>query len=222
MKANSDTYNYVYHDYIDARCILTNVRLAKIKANKYRLPQSEKERAEVILWASIAADKRGHSAPPTCHRNRDEAEAEIINLQTTLAKEVSAEGVTESKERSPREDSFRNTTPVRETRGACTENMFDQSAQAGTTSPADKRYRMGETGAMNMTPLSAIQEVLLNKKEGKKSKFTVELEEREENGKSRVRIDIYGRPMRRPRKLTERSYSRFTHRQGTPPPPRAR
>ena len=44
---------------------------------------------------------------------------------------------------------------------------------------------------MNTTPLSAIQEVLLNKKEGKKSKFTVELEEHEENGKSRVRIDIW-------------------------------
>ena len=43
---------------------------------------------------------------------------------------------------------------------------------------------------MNTTPLSMIQEVLLNKKEGKKSKFTVEFEEREENGKSRVRIDI--------------------------------
>ena len=47
------------------------------------------------------------------------------------------------------------------------------------------------TGAMNTTPLSAIQEVLLNTKEGKKSKFAVELQEREENGKSRVRIDIW-------------------------------
>ena len=44
---------------------------------------------------------------------------------------------------------------------------------------------------MNTTSLSVIQEVLLSKKEGKKSKFTVELEEREENGKSRVRIDIW-------------------------------
>ena len=41
---------------------------------------------------------------------------------------------------------------------------------------------------MNTTPLSVIQEVLLNKMEGKMSKFTVEFEEREENGKSRVRI----------------------------------
>ena len=44
---------------------------------------------------------------------------------------------------------------------------------------------------MNMIPLSAIQEVLLNKKEGKKPKFTVEFEEGKENGKSRVRIDIW-------------------------------
>ena len=69
--------------------------------------------------------------------------------------------------------------------------MLDQSAQAGTTSPADKRCRIGGTGAMNTTPLSAIQEVLRNKNEEKKSKFTVELEECEENGKSRVRIDIW-------------------------------
>ena len=122
MKANSDTYNYAYHDFIDSRCILTNVRLTKIKANKYRLPQSEKERSEVILWASIAAEKRGHSAPPTCQGNRDEVEAEIINLQSTLAKKVRAEGANESKERSPRENSFRNITPGRETRGAGTEN----------------------------------------------------------------------------------------------------
>ena len=51
MKANSDTYIFDYHDYIDPHCILTNVRLDKIEANKYRLPQSEQERAEVILWA---------------------------------------------------------------------------------------------------------------------------------------------------------------------------
>ena len=44
---------------------------------------------------------------------------------------------------------------------------------------------------MNTTPLSVIQEVLLNKKEGKKSKFTVEFEERDGNRKSSVRIDIW-------------------------------
>ena len=117
-------------------------------------------------------------------------QTEIINPQTTLSKEVAAEGINENKGRSPREDSSGNTTPRRETRGVGTENTFDQSTQAGTTSQADKRCRIGDTGAMNTTPLSAIQEVLLNKKEGKKSKFTVELEEREENEKSRVRIDI--------------------------------
>ena len=36
-----------------------------------------------------------------------------------------------------------------------------------------------------------MQEVLLNKNESKKSKFTVELEEREINEKSRVRMDIW-------------------------------
>ena len=99
------------------------MRFEKIKTNKYRLSQSEQERAEVILWASIAAGKRGHS-----------------------------------------------------------ENI---------TSPAGKRSSVGDSGAMNTTPLSVIQEVLFNKKEGKKSKFTVEFKESEENGKSRVRIDIW-------------------------------
>ena len=98
MKANSDTYIYAYHYYINPRCILTNVRLTKIKANKYRLPQSQQERAEVILWTSIAAEKRGYSAPPTCQGNQD---TDIINLQTTLSKELSAKGAKEDKERSP-------------------------------------------------------------------------------------------------------------------------
>ena len=103
---------------------------------------------------------------------------------------MAVEGINENKERSPRKDRSGNTTPRRETRGVGTENTLNQSAQAGITSPADKRCRIGDPGAMNTTPLSAIQEVLLNKKEEKKSKFTVEFEEREENGKSRVRIDI--------------------------------
>ena len=70
--------------------------------------------------------------------------------------------------------------------------MLDQSAQAGITLPTDKRCRIGDAGAMNTIPLSAIQEVLLNKKEGKKSNFPVEFKEREENGKSRVRIRHMG------------------------------
>ena len=60
-----------------------------------------------------------------------------------------------------------------------------------------------------MIPLSAIQEVLLNKKEGKKSKFTVELEEREENGKSRVRIDIWVADEQTPE--TDRSIGQSVH-----------
>ena len=62
---------------------------------------------------------------------------------------------------------------------------------------------------MNTTPLSAIQKVLLNKKEGKKSKFTVELEEREENGKSRVRIDIWVADEQTPE--TDRSIGQSVH-----------
>ena len=123
----------------------------------------------MILWASIAAEKRGHSAPPTCQGSEDEVQTEIINPQTTLSKEVAVEGINENKERFPREDSSGNTIPIRETRGVGTENMLDQSAQAGITSLADKRCRIGDPGAMNTSPLSAIQEVLLNKKEVKKS-----------------------------------------------------
>ena len=97
---NSNTYVFDYHDYIVPQCILTNVRLEKIKINKYRPPQSEQERAEVILWASIAADKRGHSASPTCQGGQKEVQTEIINPQTTLPKKVVAEGIKENKESS--------------------------------------------------------------------------------------------------------------------------
>ena len=62
---------------------------------------------------------------------------------------------------------------------------------------------------MNTTPLGTIQEVFLNKKEEKKSKFTVELEEREENGKSRVRIDIWVADEQTPE--TDRSIGQSVH-----------
>ena len=74
---------------------------------------------------------------------------------------------------------------------ASAENTLDQSVQEGITSPADKRRSVNDSRAMNVTPLSVMQEVLLNKNERKKSKFSVELEEREINGKSGVRIDIW-------------------------------
>ena len=80
-EANSDTYIFDYHDYVDPRCILTDMRLEKIKANKHPLHRSEQERTEVILRASIAAGKRGHLAPPTSQGNQNEEQIEVINLQ---------------------------------------------------------------------------------------------------------------------------------------------
>ena len=127
----------------------------------------------------------------TCQGGQKEVQTEIINPQTTLPKEMVAKGDKEDKERTTQENSPENTTPRGETRGVDIESILDQPARENITSPADKRSSVGDSGAMNTTPLSMIQEVLLNKKEGKKSKFTVEFEEREEKGKSRVRIDIW-------------------------------
>ena len=50
---------------------------------------------------------------------------------------------------------------------------------------------VGDGGETNTTPLSMLQDVLLNKNERKKSKLTVEWEERDESRKWRVLIDIW-------------------------------
>ena len=159
------------------------MRLEKIKANKYRLPQGEQERSEVILRASI------DGTLGTPHKPRDSERGR--NSQTTLVEEVATKGDEEDKERTTQENTPENTTPRGETRGIDIEIFLDQPARESIMSPADKRSSVGDSRAMNTTSLSVIQEVLLNKKKGKKSKFTVELVERDENGKSRVRIDIW-------------------------------
>ena len=131
----------------------------------------------MILRASIAAGKRGHSAPLASQGNHDEVQIEVRNLQTTLVEEVATNGDEEDKERTTKENSPENTTPRGETRGVDIESILDQPARESITSPADKRSSVGDSGTMNTTLLSVILEVLLNKKKGKKSKFTVELEE---------------------------------------------
>ena len=145
----------------------------------------------MILWASIAADKRGHSAPPTCQGGQNEVQTGIINQQTSPERGVLTKEDNNDKEKFQPEESSGNATHGRKAQEASAENTLDQSVQEGITSPADKRRSIGDSRAMNVTPLSVMQVVLLNKNKSKKSKFTVELEERKINGKSRIRIDIW-------------------------------
>ena len=55
---NANLYQFEYHGEIEFDCILTNVNLEKLKTNRFRLADSEKERIEDILRESLAEEVR--------------------------------------------------------------------------------------------------------------------------------------------------------------------
>ena len=58
----ANIYQFEYHGEIEFGCILTNVNLEKLKTNRFRLADSEKERVENILSESLAAEANAQSA----------------------------------------------------------------------------------------------------------------------------------------------------------------
>ena len=58
---NANVYQFEYHGEIEFGCILTNINLEKLKTNRFRLVDSEKERIEDILRESLAAEANAQS-----------------------------------------------------------------------------------------------------------------------------------------------------------------
>ena len=58
---NANVYQFEYHGKIEFGCILTNINFEKLKTNRFRLADSEKERVEDILRKSLAAEANAQS-----------------------------------------------------------------------------------------------------------------------------------------------------------------
>ena len=57
-ETDEQVYKLSYHQQVDFRCVLTNVRLTKMSANRYHLPKQEQTRIQGILRESIEAEKQ--------------------------------------------------------------------------------------------------------------------------------------------------------------------
>ena len=77
-KEDPMVYAFDYYDYIDFKCILTNVRMSKIKRNIYQLTVKEIQRVQKLLKESINADKKSQIQ-------------QNINIQSSLRQELNAE-----------------------------------------------------------------------------------------------------------------------------------
>ena len=61
FSTNANLYQFEYHGEIEFGCILTNIHLEKLKTNRFRLADSEKECIEDILRESLAAEVNAQS-----------------------------------------------------------------------------------------------------------------------------------------------------------------